>query len=89
MSSGLELDFGNGGGGNLPQQKISLNLNEAQDLTCSKCGSHFFNTVFMFKKISALVSPNGKESLYPIETFSCIECGTIPPELLPKAPSNG
>ena len=43
----------------------------------------------MFKKLSALVSPNGRESLIPIETFACIECGTIPKELLPKVPGNG
>jgi hypothetical protein len=72
-----------------PQQKVNINLNDAQDLTCNNCGSHFFNTVYMFKKISALVSPNGRESIIPIETFSCIECGTIPPELLPKAQTNG
>ena len=78
------------GGGQPPQpQRVNINLSEAQDLTCPNCNSHFFNTVFMFKKISALVSPNGKESLIPIETFACIECGTIPKELLPKAPDNG
>jgi len=77
------------GGGEPPTQKVSVNLNDAQDLTCPNCNSHFFNTVFMFKKISSLVSPNGRKSLIPIETFSCIECGTIPKELLPKAPQNG
>lgn len=81
--------FDIGGGQPSQQQRVNVNLNEAQDLTCPNCGSHFFNTVFMFKKLSALVSPNGRESLIPIETFACIECGTIPKELLPKAPSNG
>jgi hypothetical protein len=72
-----------------PQQQVNINLNDAQDLTCKHCGNHFFNTVYMFKKISALVSPSGRESIVPIETFSCIECGTVPPELLPKAHSHG
>lgn len=84
------INFG-GGGQQPPQQpqRVNINLNEAQDLICPNCNGHFFNTVFMFKKISALVSPNGKESIIPIETFACIECGTIPPELLPRAQSNG
>lgn len=78
------------GGGNepQPQQGPNIDLAKADDLVCENCGSHFFNLVFMFKKISALVSPSGKASMVPIETFACIECGTVAKELLPKALKN-
>jgi hypothetical protein len=73
-------------GGNNPQKpKINLDLSQTTDLTCSSCGSHFFHMAYMFKKISALVSPTGKESLIPIETFACLECGNINKEFLPRA----
>ena len=77
------------GGGQPPQPSLNVDLAKAEDLVCENCGGHFFNLVFMFKKISALMSPNGKPTMAPIETFACIECGTIPKELLPKVPGNG
>jgi len=64
--------------------KINLDLSQTSDVTCSNCGSHFFHMAYMFKKISALVSPTGKESLIPIETFACLECGNINREFLPR-----
>jgi uncharacterized Zn finger protein len=77
-------------GGGVPPQQPSMNVDlaKAEDLVCENCGSHFFNLVFMFKKISALMSPNGKPTMAPIETFACIECGTVAKELLPKALKN-
>ena len=30
------------GGGEQQPQRVNVNLNEAQDITCDKCGGHFF-----------------------------------------------
>ena len=72
------------GGNPIPPAKVKVDLSQTSDLTCSNCGSMFFHTVYMFKKISALISPAGKESIIPIETFACLECGNINKEFLPK-----
>jgi len=32
----------------------------------------------MLKKISAIVSPTGKEEMVPIQLFSCGSCGAVP-----------
>jgi DNA-directed RNA polymerase subunit RPC12/RpoP len=74
----------NGGGTPQPQAKVKLDLSQTTDMTCSKCNSRFFHMAYMFKKVSALISPSGKESLIPIETFACLECGNINREFLPK-----
>lgn len=79
---GNVLDFG--GGNPPPNAQIQLDLSQTSDVTCSNCNSHFFHMAYMFKKISALVSPTGKESLIPIETFACLECGNINKEFLPR-----
>ena len=71
------------------QPNLNLSPSDLQNVKCENCDGELFTPAFFIKKISALVSPNGRESLIPIETFSCIECGTIPKELLPKAPGNG
>jgi len=31
----------------------------------------------LMKKISAIASPNGKEGIIPIPTFSCVACGYV------------
>jgi len=57
------------------QQMPDLSL--AQDITCENCGNLTFEEVMMMKKVSALVSPNGKEGIVPIPTFSCVACGYV------------
>lgn len=69
---------------NQQQTNLRIDLSQATDLECSNCGSKFFHMAYMFKKLSALVSPAGKESIIPIETFACLECGNINKEFLPK-----
>lgn len=72
------------GGGQPPKANVKLDLSQTTDLTCSNCGSRFFHMAYMFKKISALISPTGKDSIVPIETFACLECGNINKEFLPR-----
>lgn len=66
-----------------PQQRVNVKLNDAQDVLCSACGKHFFHSVTFFKKISALMSPTGKEAIVPLETYACLECGNVNAEFLP------
>ena len=59
----------NGGGQSQPEpQQVNIDLNQATDIECSKCGNKFFHEVTFFKKISALVSPTGQEGILPIPT---------------------
>ena len=48
-------------------------------LECT-CGGMIFDTGFVFKKVSPLLSPSGKEELYPVEVFICKQCGKVPVE---------
>jgi hypothetical protein len=57
------------------QQMPDLSL--AQDIVCENCGNLTFQEVLLMKKVSALVSPNGKEGIVPIPTFSCVACGYV------------
>lgn len=56
---------------------INVNLNEVPNLMCDNCGHKLYKKVFVIKKISALVSPTGKETIIPIEVYACDKCGTI------------
>lgn len=74
------------GGNEVPQQQqqVNIDLNQATDIECSKCGHKFFHEVTFFKKISALLSPTGQEGILPIPTYACLECGNINDEFLPS-----
>ena len=60
-------------------QGLNLNIkpSDMKDITCEQCGSKYFRQVQAFKRISALISPTGKEQIVPVPTFRCDECGFI------------
>ena len=67
------------------QQQINVDLSNAQDITCENCGNYTFEEVLLMKKLSALLSPTGKEAIVPIPTFACNACGFINKQFLPVA----
>ena len=77
---------------------INIGPEDMKDITCAECGSKYFRQVNAFKKLSALVSPTGKEffiilihflsptgkeQIVPIPVFRCDECGFINEEFRP------
>jgi hypothetical protein len=58
-------------------QQQTPDLSLAEDIVCENCGNLTFQEVLLMKKVSALVSPNGKEGIVPIPTFSCVACGFV------------
>ena len=58
-------------------QNINIDLKNVKNLECDECQSQTFEPAFMIKHISALMSPNGQETLMPVQLFKCTECGHI------------
>ena len=54
-----------------------------KDICCDQCGGRYFRAVNAFKRISALVSPTGKEQIIPVPTYRCDDCGYINEEFRP------
>ena len=67
----------------LPQQ-VNVDLSQAEDVKCSKCEHDVFVPVFLVKKISAIMSPNGQEIIAPMQVFGCNSCGHINEEFMPR-----
>lgn len=67
----------------MQDQRMNLDLSNAQDVVCDNCGNYTFQEVTLMKRISALVSPTGKEAIVPIPTFACNACGFINKQFLP------
>ena len=65
--------------------QVKIALKDTTDVSCDKCGHHYFTQLMMFKKLSAVMSPNGQESMIPVQVFACNECGHVNDQFLPPA----
>tara|TARA_R100001443_G_scaffold105674_1_gene114762 strand:+ start:1168 stop:1410 length:243 start_codon:yes stop_codon:yes gene_type:complete len=68
-----------------PEAGLKIDASDLDDICCEECGGKVFRQVSMFKRLSALVSPTGKEQIVPIPVFRCDDCGHINNEFLPKS----
>ena len=56
---------------NTNDMQVKIALKDTTDVSCDKCGHHYFTQLMMFKKLSAVMSPNGQESMIPVQVFAC------------------
>jgi len=68
--------------------KVNIDLQNAHDVVCEECGSRTFREVVCIRRVSALLSPTGKEAVVPVGTFSCALCGHVNREFDPFPPPN-
>tara|TARA_A100001391_G_scaffold3686_2_gene2930 strand:+ start:698 stop:904 length:207 start_codon:yes stop_codon:yes gene_type:complete len=58
-------------------KQITIDASTLPDVKCPKCESLYFKNLVRIKKVSALVSPTGSETLMPIPVIACAECGHV------------
>ena len=63
----------------LPKQQVQVDLSDADTMKCQSCENPVFIQGYIIKKISAIVSPTGKEVIAPIQVFNCGNCGEMLP----------
>ena len=68
--------------GGQPSQ-TQVDINDTEMVKCDDCGNASFIQAFFLRKLSALMSPTGQETIIPIEVFSCGNCGKVPDKLIP------
>ena len=66
-----------------PNMQVKVELKDTLDVVCEKCGHKLFTQVMMIKKLSAVLSPTGQESMIPIQVFACNDCGHVNEDFLP------
>lgn len=59
------------------EQTIRVNPRDLQDVKCEECGCELFREAVQIKKLSALLSPTGKETFMPVPTFACVKCNHV------------
>ena len=55
----------------------NIDLSKASTMKCEKCENPTFKQTLMLHKLSALVSPNGQETIVPAAVFGCEKCGHV------------
>ena len=70
------------------QAQVKVNLNDAESVTCEKCGNYTFIESYFIKRLSPLVSPTGKEALIPIQVYACGACGHVSKLMTPDGSSS-
>ena len=55
----------------------SIDLSKATSIKCEKCEGSTFKQTIMLHKLSALLSPNGQETIVPAAVFACEKCGHV------------
>jgi|TARA_Y100000296_G_C4948070_1_gene144852 hypothetical protein len=62
--------------------QTSIDLSKMETMKCEQCGSSLFSIAYIIKRISAIMSPTGEESIVPVQVYSCDGCSKVPEVLL-------
>ena len=66
------------------ETKLRVDLSQAPWLECSE-KNKLFESRILFKRISPIISPTGKEEMIPLEVIVCTKCGKVPTFFSDKA----
>ena len=69
---------------NREQPGLNIDFSQTSAEVCEACKNDTFHHVFKMRKLSALLSPTGEETMIPIQVFACVKCGHINKGFLPK-----
>ena len=59
------------------QQQMNVDISQTTEMKCEKCGNNTFKQTMMLRKMSAIVSPNGQETIIPVGVFACESCNHV------------
>ena len=70
---------------NTPDLSQTIDMSKANSIKCEKCENTTFKQTLLLSRLSALVSPNGQETIVPAAVFACEKCGHVNEEFLKLA----
>ena len=59
------------------QMQEQIDISKTSAVKCEKCENQTFKQSLLLRKLSALVSPTGQETLVPVQVFACEKCGNV------------
>ena len=64
------------------QRQMNVDISQTTEMKCEKCGNNTFKQTMMLRKMSAIVSPNGQETIIPVGVFACESCTHVNEEFV-------
>lgn len=69
----------------MQQQNLNVDIRKnSTSVKCESCEGETFREVVFLRKISKLFTGSATDSLIPVPTFQCANCGHINEEFTPK-----
>ena len=65
-------------------QNVNIDMSKTVEECCEKCGNNTFKQIYHMRKLSALLSPIGQETMIPIQVFACVKCNHVNKGFQPK-----
>ena len=59
------------------QMKEQIDFSKTSQIQCEACGGSTFKQTLLLRKMSALASPSGQETIIPMQVFACEKCGPV------------
>ena len=59
------------------QMQEQIDITKTTAIQCESCEGATFKQTLLLRKLSALVAPNGQETLVPVQVFACEKCGHV------------
>ena len=59
------------------QVQQTIDMSQTTPIKCEKCENSTFKQTLLIRKMSALVSPSGQETVIPVAVFACEKCGHV------------
>ena len=59
------------------QMQEQIDFSKTTECKCESCGNPTFKQTLLLRKLSALVSPTGQETIIPMQVFACEKCGHV------------
>ena len=55
----------------------TVDVSQTTSVQCEKCENSTFKQTLLIRKLSALIAPNGQETVIPVAVFACEKCGHV------------
>jgi hypothetical protein len=59
------------------QMQETIDFSKTSQIICEACEGQTFKQTLLLRKLSALVSPTGQETIVPMQVFACEKCGHV------------
>jgi len=67
--------------------KQNVSPSDLKPIVCEECNGIYFRQVMAINKVSKFLTGQDKDTVVPVPTFRCDDCGAIPEEFQPVIPN--